>query len=286
MLMTIPQAQMGERERSWLFTPATRTERFAKAAEIGADVLILDLEDAVAEADKDVARRNALDYLGASSSATGVVRALRVNGITTAHGIADLAAVLSGAADPDLIVLPKTESARDLVILDRLLTAARKRARLVALIESAAAIEALDTIARATLRLDALLFGAADMAADLGAEPGIETLQYARLRLVAAAAAAGVRAIDTPFFDVRNRDGLQQEIAYAFRAGFSGKAAIHPDHVQPINEAWTPSADAVARARKILEINKAGVGTIDGKMIDEAIARGARRTLAAAAVAV
>src|SRR5260370_398011 len=110
--------QVPIRTRSWLFTPATRPERFAKAAETGADVLLIDLEDAVAPCDKAAARTTALDYLAGLRA--GTLRALRINGLDTRAGIADLDALLGSAASPDFLVLPKTETAGHLQILDRL----------------------------------------------------------------------------------------------------------------------------------------------------------------------
>ncbi|RYC29120.1 CoA ester lyase [Lichenibacterium minor] len=267
--------------RSWLFTPATRPERFGKAREVGADVLILDLEDAVAPADKSSARITAMEHATVGREG-GPLLAVRVNGLATRAGLADLSALLDGRADPDFAVLPKVESAGDLRTVDRLLGAANKRARLVALIESAPALARLEEIAAATPRLAALLFGAADMAADLGAETAWEPLLGARQRLVAAAAAAGVLAVDTPFFDVRDAEGLAAETRRGVALGFAAKAAIHPAQVGPINAALTPSDEAVANARKVLEENGKGVGTVGGLMIDEAVARKARRTLAVA----
>jgi (S)-citramalyl-CoA lyase len=267
--------------RGWLFTPATRPERFAKALAVSADVLIIDLEDAVAPADKDSARTTALKYLAAPGEG-GIARALRVNALDTAAGLADLSGLLASPAVPDFIVLPKTESAAHLRILDNLLTRSGKAARLVGLIESAAGLAAVETIAKATQRLCALMFGAADMAADLGAATAWEPLYGARSHLVAACAQGGVLAIDAPFFNVRDEVGLKQEVATAVALGFGAKAAIHPTQIAAINAALTPTAAAVEKARSILAENAKGVGTIDGQMIDEAIARKARRILAAA----
>jgi len=115
--------QAAIRARSWLFTPATRPDRFAKAAAAGADVVILDLEDAVAPKDKAEARATALDYL-AGNPADGALHALRINGLDTRSGISDLDALLGSSAAPNFVVLPKTETAGHLQILDRLLTAA------------------------------------------------------------------------------------------------------------------------------------------------------------------
>ena len=269
------------RARSWLFTPATRPDRFAKASEAGADVAILDLEDAVAPKDKAQARTTALDCL-AGSPADGALHALRINGLDTRAGISDLDALLGSSAAPNFLVLPKTETAGHLQILDRLLTAAGKDTRLIGLIESARGLAAVEAIATATPRLAGLMLGAADMAADLGAATAWQPLVFARGRLIAACALAGVTPIDAPFFDLRDEAGLKQEVAAAVALGFAAKAAIHPAQVAAINAALTPSAEAVDKARAILAENAKGVGAIDGQMIDEAIARKARRTLVAA----
>ena len=273
--------QTSIRARSWLFTPATRPDRFAKASAAGADVAILDLEDAVAPEDKAQARTTALDYL-ADDPADGALHALRINGLDTRAGISDLDALLGSRAAPDFLVLPKTETAGHLQILDRLLTAAgkddpahrpdRERARA----RRGRGDRDRDAAARG------LMLGAADMAADLGAATAWEPLAFARGRLVAACALAGVTPIDSPFFDLRDEAGLKQEVAAAVALGFAAKAAIHPAQIGAINAALTPSAEAVEKARAILAENAKGVGMVDGQMIDEAIARKARRTLAAA----
>jgi (S)-citramalyl-CoA lyase len=269
------------RARSWLFTPANRPDRFAKAAAADADVVILDLEDAVAPKNKAQARRDALDYL-ANNPSDGVLHALRINGLDTTAGISDLEALLASSAAPDFLVLPKTETIGHLQILDRLLTSAGKGTRLIGMIESAHGLAAAEAIATATPRLAGLMLGAADMAADLGATIAWEPLAFARGRLIAACALAGVSPIDAPFFHLHDEAGLKQEAVAAVALGFSAKAAIHPAQIGEINAALTPSAEAVERARAILAENTKGVGTVDGQMIDEAVARKARRTLASA----
>jgi len=269
------------RTRSWLFTPATRPDRFANAAAAGADVAILDLEDAVAPKDKTAARTTALQYL-TDAPGESARHALRINGLDTQAGIADLDALLASRATPDFLVLPKTDSAGHLQILDRLLTAAGKNIQLIGMIESARGLAEVEAIAFATPRLAGLLFGAADMAADLGAACAWQPLAFARSRLIAACALAGVTPIDSPFFELRDEVGLKQEVATAVALGFTAKAAIHPAQIAAINTALTPSVEAVAKARAILSENAKGVGSIDGQMIDQAIARKAHQTLAAA----
>jgi (S)-citramalyl-CoA lyase len=268
--------------RSWLFTPATRPDRFAKAAASGADVSILDLEDSVAQSDKDRARDTAVGFLITASEAGGARHALRMNGLDTRAGIRDLNALLESSAAPDYLVLPKTETAGHLQILDRLLTAASRSTQLVGIVESARGLAAVEAVAAATPRLAGLMLGAADMAADLRTTVSWESLAYVRARLVSACALAGVTAIDAPYFDVHDADGLRQETTRAVAFGFDAKAAIHPDQITAINAALTPNQEAVENARAILTENAKGVGTVDGEMIDEAVARRARHTLAAA----
>lgn len=268
--------------RSWLFTPATKPDRFDRAAEAGADVLIIDLEDAVAPADKDTARRTALDWLARPASPGGMLRALRINQPGTPFGLEDLLGLIRSDARPDLLVVPKTESADVLGLVDRLLSEAGRPTPLVALIESARGVAEAPAIARATPRLDALFFGAADYAADLGAEVAWEPLLHARSCVANAAALAGLATIDSPFFALADDEGLRRETVAAARLGFTAKAAIHPRQVAAINAALTPTADQVAEARLILAENAKGVGVVAGRMIDEAVARRARRILAAA----
>src|SRR5271163_2693726 len=257
--------------RSWLFTPATRPDRFAKASAAGADIAILDLEDAVAPGDKAQARTTALEYL-MDEPADRVRHALRINGLDTRAGISDLDGLLGSTAAPDFLVLPKTETAGHLIILDRLLTEASKATRLIGLIESARGLAAVEAIATATPRLAGLMLGAADMAADLGATAAWEPLlALASGRLIVACALAGVMPVDSPFFDLHDEPGLKQEVAGAVALGFSAKAAIHPAQIGAINAAFTPSAEAVERARKILTENVKGVGTVDGQMVDQAV---------------
>ncbi len=269
------------RVRSWLFTPATRPDRFDKAAASGADVCIIDLEDSVAPADKAEARRAALAHL-AQPAAGSCGRALRMNGLDTAFrpgrssgppgkqrqsrlpGLAE-DGIGRAPADPGS---PAGRSGQS----HPPGRADRER-------QGLAACEA---IAAATPRLEALLFGAADMSADLGAATAWAPLAYARSRLVAACALAGVLAIDSPFFDVKDHEGLTQETSQAVALGFAGKAAIHPNQIAPINAALTPRPEEVARARAILAENAKGVGVVQGQMVDEAVARKARRILVAA----
>ena len=270
--------------RSWLFTPGTRPDRFAKASAVGADVAIIDLEDSVAPNEKESAREVALGYLASPRNARARI-ALRINGLDKAAGVADVNALLHRRTWPDFLVLPKTETSGHLQILDRLLAAAGANTHLIGIVESAAGLAAVEAISAATPRLAGLMLGAADLAADLGADAAWEPLAFARSRLVAASALHAVMPIDSPFFDIHDERGLREETVRAIALGFEAKAAIHPNQIAIINAALTPTEAAVAKARAIIAENAKGVGTVGGEMIDEAVARKARRVLAAAAIA-
>ncbi|HGY2281770.1 TPA: itaconate degradation C-C-lyase RipC [Citrobacter braakii] len=269
--------------RSWLFTPATRPERFAKASESGTDVSIIDLEDSVTLNDKADARQNAMNLLSSRPS-TSLKLALRINGLDTHAGIEDLYTLLECNVFPDYIILPKTESAAHLQILDHLLTMTGSDTRLIGIIESVTALNAVESIVSATPRLSGLMFGAADMAADLGAALAWEPLVQVRARIVAACAMKSILAIDAPFFGIHDFSGLQDETLRASNFGFSAKSAIHPTQISLINTTFTPTTAEINRARSVVAENVKGVGTVNGVMIDEAVARQARRLLARAGI--
>jgi len=270
--------------KSWLFTPATKVDRFGRAAEVHADALIIDLEDAVALLDKQKARTAALQYL--EQPAQGRLPcALRINAPVTRTGIEDLHSLLESSAAPDYIILPKCDSPAFIRMVRTLLDQAAKDTEIIALIESAKAVDALPDIVGSEVRPVALMFGAADMEADLGAKTGWEPLLFVRSRIVQVAASAGIVAVDSPFFDIADLEGLKKETTAARDLGFHGKAAIHPKQISVINDVFAPSDDEVAKARQILAVNQQGVGSVDHQMVDEAIARKARLTLERAAIA-
>jgi len=264
--------------KSWLFTPATKADRFNRAAEVRADALIIDLEDAVAPADKQKARSAALQYL-VQSAGNRLPCALRINAPVTRTGIDDLHSLLESPAAPDYIILPKCDSPAFVTMARSLLDQAAKKTGIIALIESAKGVEAVPDIVKSDVRPAALLFGAADMAADLGAKATWDALSFVRSRIVQVAALAGVAVMDSPFFDIGDIDGLKRETEAAQDLGFHGKCAIHPKQISTINKVFTPSAEEVAKAREILAVNQRGVGSVDHQMVDEAIARKAKLIL-------
>ncbi len=256
-----------ERSVIALFVPADRPERFGKAV-AAADVAILDLEDAVAGANKGAAR----DAVAAALAA-GTCAWVRINPIGSAGADADLHALAKHP--PDAVMLAKASGARDVEIV---------RARLphtpvYALIETIAGIAALDEIAAAR-GTAGLAFGAYDLCAELGARVTPEVLAPWRARIVLAARRFGRDALDSPFAALGDAEGLAADARRSADFGFTGKLAIHPAQVPVIRAAFAPTAMEIARARAIVDGFAGGVGVVDGTMIDAPLLALARQTLA------
>ena len=262
--------------RSLLFTPGLRPDRFAKAAATEADALILDLEDAVAENDKVEARRNVVAFLADRSGAAQQI-IVRINPLNRICGLEDLAALAGLESGPDCVLVPKVEEPAHIVTVSHVLDDAGSSARVAALIESARGVARASEVARSDARLSFLMFGAADYAADLGMEVGACVPDFARATLVNAAAAGGILAIDSPFFSIDSPEEMRIQCTQGRRLGFHGKAAIHPSQLPAINEVYRPNDAERMRARRILDAAPDGVGIIDGKMVDIAMVRWARR---------
>jgi (S)-citramalyl-CoA lyase len=282
--VTLPKLQKSILSvKSGLFTPATKSDRFARAGDVHADALIVDLEDSVAPSAKKEARETALRYL-AGISADHMPLALRLNSPETRLGLDDLQVLLSSSADPDYLVLPKCGSSTLIEWVGNLLREAGKTAQIIALIESARGAGALDEIAGGDAKPAALLFGAADMAADLGAETAWESLLWMRSRIIQATASAGIGALDSPYFNIADTESLKREMKASTSLGFHGKCAIHPAQIASINAVLTPSELQIAKARQILVVNREGVGSVGHQMVDEAVARKAKLVLERAGI--
>ena len=286
------------RLRSLLFVPGDSEKKFARASAGPADALILDLEDAVAPSRKADARALVADFIARKRA--GFWRCfVRVNALDTGVTLDDLAAVVRPGLDG--LLIPKANGAHDIDRIGHYLDALEVRAGLVpgtvriAVVstETPAAMFALGSYAPAHPRLVALTWGAEDLAAAIGAtankEAGGEwTLPYqvARAQCLFAASAAAVAPIDTLFADYRDSDGLAADCLRARRDGFTGRIAIHPDQVETINRCFSPSADDLAHAHRVIAafaaVPDAGTIGIDGRMYDIPHLKNARRTLAAA----
>jgi citrate lyase subunit beta/citryl-CoA lyase len=267
--------------RSVLFSPGDQPDLLRKAPNSGADVVAFDLEDAVAPTEKSTAREAVNDALADIDAGCEVC--VRVNAGEAAEE--DIAALATGTT-PDSIMLPKASGADDVARLADRLTAHGMALPVLALVESARGVLGAEEIADAEAT-DALLFGAEDLSADLGAtrtDEGTEVL-YARQRVVTAASAADVDAIDTLWTDFEDTEGLRADAARGIEMGYDGKMAIHPGQVNVINDAFTPSDERIQWAEKVLaardeaKASGKGVFAVEGEMIDAPLIAQAERVM-------
>jgi citrate lyase subunit beta/citryl-CoA lyase len=240
----------------------------AKAPSLAADEVIVDLEDAVAAEDKELARGLAVAALGRGP--LGRTTALRVNGRSTPWWEDDLRA--AAEARPDVVVLPKVESPEDVSAAAELLP---DGIDLEAQIETARGLVGADRIAGAGHGLEALVFGPADLAASLGVPVltiGAGASDYALARVIAAARASGLQALDGPHARLGDDLGLVLSARRALEHGYDGKWVIHPSQIEPVNRIFTPSPAELERAERLLEA-ATGAARFDGELVDEASRR-------------
>lgn len=271
--------------RSFIFSPGLRPEIFPKALASGTDIVCVELEDGIAPKDKETARRNAMALFAEPQADDGVERIVRINCLREAFGLADVQAVLAAATPPPALMLPKVRTPDEVILLDDLLTERGHATRLHVIIETNAALEAVHDIARSSSRIDALFFGGVDMAAELRCKNAWEPLLYARSRVVHAAASEGLDAIDVPYLDLEDADGMRREAELARNMGFSGKGSIHPKQIAILNEVFTPDEATIAHARRIInafEEADTGLVVIDGKLIEKPVLRDMHRILSIA----
>jgi citrate lyase subunit beta/citryl-CoA lyase len=288
-----PRSPASRPRRTTLAVPGSSPRFLEKARGLPADEVFLDLEDAVAPAAKVGARTHVAEALRADWGTK--IRAVRVNDAGTAWAYRDVVDIVEQAGDHlDVIVLPKVRGPRDIGWLDLLLNQIELAIGLElgtvgieAQIEDAAGLAAVDEIAAASPRLESLVFGPADFMASLGmrsltvgAQPagyaGGDAFHYAHLRILVAARANGLQAIDGPFAAIEDLAGLERSAASAAALGFDGKWVIHPGQIETVNAEFSPSQAEYDRAELLLEAydyyaaRGLGAATLDGEMIDEA----------------
>lgn len=285
--------------RSLLFVPGDSEKKLERGFSSGADVVIVDLEDSVAQQNKAHARAVAADFIASRSDGPAPLIYVRINDLMSGMTDDDLKAIMP--MRPHGIMLPKSNSGADVQHLSTKLRVheaenglADGSTRIVAIItETAAGVLATGSYASASTRLAGLTWGAEDLSAAIGArtardETGryTDVFRLARTMTILGAAAADTAAVDTVFVNFRDSDGLRAECLDAERDGFTAKMAIHPDQVAVINEAFTPTAEAVQRAQAVVtafeHAGNPGVVGIDGKMYDRPHLRLAQRLLARA----
>ncbi len=287
--------------RSFLFAPGNHGRRVEKAFSLGADAVILDLEDSVAASEKVATRKLVVDTLGRPRPSNGTKGYVRVNAMSTPWCLGDLLEVVRPGVDG--IVLPKVESAADLRAVDWIIANLERERGLKAggidlmpIIETAAGFSRLDRIYGARSlkdypgpwRVKRMTFGAADFTNDVGMTwtKGEEELAEIRTRLIVSSRAAGIEPpVDTVWVHIKDIEGLRAAAERSKRLGFQGRMCIHPDHVAVVNEVFTPTAEEESRAKKIVDAFKAAETAgqaaiqVDGAMVDYPVFHRAERVL-------
>jgi citrate lyase subunit beta/citryl-CoA lyase len=295
--------------RTCLSVPASSERFLAKARDLAVDEVMLDLEDSVAPGSKETARGLVVDALR-DGGWDGRLVAVRVNDATTPWAYQDVATVISGAPGAvDSLILPKVSSPGHVIWLDVLLSQVEQAVglppgttRIEAQIEDAAGLACVESIAAASPRLVSLIFGPGDFMASVGmrsvtvgGQPSgypFDANHYTLMRILVAARAHGLQAIDGPYGRIRDLDGLRSSAASAAALGYDGKWVLHPSQVDIVNAAFTPSGDEYARAIRILaayeeatSVDRRGAVMLDDEMIDEASRKMAQRIAALGAAA-
>lgn len=315
MSFTSIEPAMARLHRSELAVPGSNTALFEKAAQSAADIVFLDLEDAVAPDDKAQARKNIVQGLNEVNWGTKTMM-LRINGLDTHYMYRDVIDVVEACPRLDMILIPKAGVAADVYAVDMLVTqieTAQKRTKRIGfevLIETALGMANVEAIAQASKRLEAMSFGVADYAASTRArttviggvnrdsgvltDPGsdgrreyfwTDPWHAAQTRMMVACRAYGLRPIDGPFGDFNDPEGFRAAANRAAVLGYEGKWAIHPSQIALCNEIYTPSDAEVARARRIMDAmaqaarDGRGAVSLDGRLIDYASIRMAEALL-------
>lgn len=281
--------------RSELSTPASSPKMFDKAMASAADLVFLDLEDAVAPSQKEIARKNAIEALNDLNWGSKV-RAVRVNGADTHWAYDDVIKLVEGAGEKlDVIIVPKPKAPRDIWFFDTLLTqieakkGLKKKIGLEALIEESAALARVEEIAASSPRLEALILGFGDLSASQGVRLGISSdpahrypgdmWHFARVRMITACRANGLDAIDGPFGNFRDAEGYRREATWAATLGAVGKWAIHPSQIELANEVFAPTPQEIESAKKMKDAydaatrEGAGAAGAGGMLIDAVVVR-------------
>ena len=277
--------------RSLLFVPGNRSDMLEKASTADTDILVPDMEDSVPDNEKSNARSLISEKLETLSGKNQSI-VPRVNALDTGLTFDDIHAVVNSKTYG--ISVGKIESSWDIKEVSKILSQIESEKsvelgspKIIAWIESASAIVNVSSIASASDRMLGIAFGGEDFTNDMGiqrSETGIEIL-YPRSVVAVAAKAAGITAIDTPYVNFRDNDGLEQEIKSVLPLGFKAKFAIHPGQLQSINNLFSPSEEAIEYAKKVIEVfeeaerNGSGATSLDGKMIDVPVVKRARNLL-------
>lgn len=278
--------------RSWLFVPGHEQRKVQKASSLGADVVVLDLEDSVPPGEKEAARE--LVAAALTDRPRRPRYFVRINATGSGYLSPDLEAVVPSA--PDGLVLPKVERPEDVLAVDgkvqkhgRHADHSKDEIQLVATIESAKGVINAPAISACCAKLVGLLFGGEDFAQDIGLplvhSGGGDEMVYARSAVVVAAASERLQAVDRVYTDIKCTDGLRKDAEQAVRLGFAGKAVIHPQQIQVVNEVFRPSSEELAWAQRVLQGFESALGegrgavSVEGQLVDRPIVERARRVV-------
>lgn len=273
--------------RSFLFVPGNQRNKIEKAKTLNADVVVLDLEDSVPYENKEEARRIVSESI--KNTDWGKIKlCVRINSLFSKFWLQDLIEITKQG--PEIIMIPKISKKTDIKIVEKVLENIEEnyninKAKIIPIIENVEGFKNLYSIATASDRIIGITFGIADFCADLGCEENEHLLNLLRFNIALAASYAKKQAIDTAYLDIKNLDMLEKEARIAKSLGFIGKICIHPSQVEIVNKVFTPSNEEIENAKRILEVYnesiKKGIGAVslDGKMIDEAVLKKAKRIL-------
>ncbi|MCO1334522.1 CoA ester lyase [Microbulbifer sp. OS29] len=262
--------------------PATRPDRYEKAIASGADIACVDLENSVALSEKDAAREQVVNFFSGKKN-IGAQRALRINQLDSDLGIKDMLMLLTLSRLPDIIMIPKVQSAEEVIGFSQVMAPSHKKICIMPLIESPKGLENALSIAQVD-SVVCLAFGAADYSSVVGSDMSWDALLYGRGRLVQAAAFAGIDAVDGPWLELKDEKGLLEETKRVSALGFSGKIAVHPKQIKPIHHGLAPSNEALSHAQRVVqayEENHGGILVVDGQMVDMPVVERALKIVAA-----
>ncbi len=266
--------------RTLLFVPGGNEKVLSKGLGLEVDGLILDLEDSVSPDKKELARQAVAEALPAADFGRKE-KVVRINALSTPYGGDDLKLVLRGR--PDSLLVPKVDRADDIKSYDRLMTGIEEKEGLpagkiglIALVETAWGIVNIESIALASPRMTGLLFGAGDLTRETHGQITADRLElyYPMMKMLLAARIAGIDALDTPYFDIRDPAGLERHCLQAKAMGYDGKALIHPGQVEIVNRIFTPTSEELLHAHRVIEVfEKArsegkGAAQLDGKLVE------------------
>jgi len=272
-----------QKRRSFIFCPGNRPDMIPKALKSGADMVCIDLEDAIIPEHKSLSRIETIKAFEDIESPEGVETLIRINDVNSDDGKKDIDLILNANNTASGLMLPKIQSIEEIITLENTIKEKNKNLNLHIIIETNQGLENAWSIAHSSPLIKSLLFGGVDMSADLGCNGDWYSLLYARSRVVHAAAGAGIDSIDVPFLDLQDMEGMNEEAQKSKNLGFSGKGSIHPKQIEQLNKVFTPSEEEIAYANKVIKaFNNAsdGLVVVDGKLIEKPVLRTALKTIA------